>query len=182
MKYIAVFCSANELKDKYIKPAKKIMRMLSQNGYHLVWGGANVGLMKIIASVAKLGGSKLVGITHPIFEEFTREDIDELIVAKTLSERKALMLERCDAVLALVGGTGTLDEITEVIELRRNKFHDKPIVILNTEKFYDGLIVQLQKMRGDGLISSIEDLVHFVKSPKAAFNYINQALLKKECL
>lgn len=175
MKYICVFCSAAELEEKYTKPAEEFARLLAKQGYHLVWGGTNKGLMGRIATAAQNGGSKLIGVSLPVFEPLVRKNADEMIIANTLGERKATLLERSDAVVSLVGGIGTLDEVTEIIELKKQKHHDKPIVILNTENFYEGLKVQLQKMKDDGFIGvSLEDLVHFADTPKQALDYINQ--------
>jgi hypothetical protein len=89
------------------------------------------------------------------------------------------ILERSDAIVGLVGGIGTLDEITEMIELKKQGKHNKPIVILDTEGFYDGLKTQLQKMKNDGFIpNELEDLVHFSDTPQEARDYIQQALEK----
>ena len=98
-------------------------------------------------------------------------------IEKTLGERKSTMLLKGDAVVALVGGIGTLDELTEIIELRKQGHHKKPIVILNTENFYEGLKVQLQKMKDDGFIPNrLDKLVYFANTPEEAINYINTAL------
>ncbi|MBI3980615.1 TIGR00730 family Rossman fold protein [Candidatus Microgenomates bacterium] len=178
MKYITVFCSAMDLTEKYTKPAEDFARLLVKNGYHLVWGGTDKGLMKKIAVAVKKQGGKLYGISIPIFKELARKDADEIFVAPTLGERKATMLKRGDAIVALVGGIGTLDEITEIIELKKQKEHNKPVVILNTENFYEGLKVQLQKMKDDGFIQmSLDDLVYFADKPQEAIDYINRKLL-----
>lgn len=173
MKYICVFCSASDLNEKYTKPAEAFATLLAKKGYHLVWGGTDKGLMKRIASAAQKGGSKLIGVSLSIFEPLVRKDADEMIIAKTLGERKATLLERSDAVVALVGGIGTLDEVTEIIELKKQKYHKKPIVVLNTENFYEGLKIQLQKMKDDGFIATaLEELVYFADTPEETLDYI----------
>ena len=173
-KYIAVFCSANDLDEKYTRPAKEFARKMNQHGYYLVWGGTDKGLMKIMADQVQNGGGRLVGITVEFLRKNARTKTDELIVAPTISERKSKMLHRCDAIVVLVGGIGTLDEVTEMFELRKHKIHDKPIVILNSENFYEGLKMQLQKMKDDGFISkALDELVYFADTPHDAINYIN---------
>ena len=178
MKNIAIFCSASDLEEKYIKPAQEFAVLLAENGHHLIWGGSDKGLMKIIASTFKDNGRQLIGVSIPAYKDFARKDADEMIIAKTLGERKALILERCDIAVALVGGIGTLDEVTEIIELRKQKHHNKPIVVLNTDNFYEGLKTQLNKMHADGFIPvNLEDLVHFADTPQDAISYIEKALI-----
>jgi uncharacterized protein (TIGR00730 family) len=177
MKTITIFCSASDLENKYVKPAEEFARLLPRNGYDLVWGGSNTGLMKAVASAVKKSGGKLIGVSVEFYKHLLREDADEKIIAKTLGERKATMLLRGDAIAVLVGGIGTLDEVTEVIELRKQGHHNKPIVILNTENFYEGLKMQLQKMKNDGFIpNNLDELVYFADTPQEAINYINNAL------
>ena len=177
MKYIAVFCSALDLDEKYIKPAKEFARLMAESGYHLVWGGTDTGLMRVIADGVQEGGGKLYGVTIERFHHLARKNIDELILAKSLGERKASMLEKSDAIICLVGGIGTLDEVTDIIELKKQEHHNKPIVILNTENFYEGLKVQLQKMKDDGFIPiSLDELVYFSDTPEEAIRYLNKEL------
>ena len=94
MKYIAVFCSANDLEEKYTKQAEAFAKLMTENGYHLVWGGSDKGLMKIIASAVQKGGGKLIGVTIEVFNDVARKDADEMILAPTLGERKVTMLLR----------------------------------------------------------------------------------------
>jgi hypothetical protein len=177
MKYIAVFCSAKDLPEKYTKPTEEFARLIAENGYHLVWGGSDTGLMKVIAKGVREGGGKLVGVSIDLFKHVAHTSADEMIVAKDLGERKTVMLERSDAIVMLPGGTGTLDEITDIIEHRKNKLHDKPIVILNIEHFYDGFQTQLNKMRDEGFLHrSLDELVFFAKTPEDAIKYLVQML------
>lgn len=182
MKKIAVFCSAQDVDQKYADATREFGKLMALNGYHLVWGGTDVGLMKVIADEVQKNGGKLYGVTIERFHNFSRKNSDELIIAKTLGERKAVLLEKSDAIICLVGGIGSLDEITEIIELRKQEHHQKPIVILNTDGFYDGLKVQLQRMNDEGFLKSrlseiqFLDLVKFVDTPKEAIEHINEKL------
>lgn len=95
-----------------------------------------------------------------------------MIIAKDLGERKELLLARSDAIIALPGGVGTLDEVTDFIELKKQGAHIKPIVILNVAGFYDGLKLQLAKMKSDGFLHKpLEQLVHFATSAAEALDY-----------
>lgn len=179
MKYISVFCSANDLEEKYTKPAKEFARLLVENGYHLVWGGSDKGLMKIIASSVQEAGGKIVGVSMELLKKHVREGADEMIIEKDLATRKATILKRSDAIVLLVGGLGSLDEVTEILELKKHNIHNKPVVVLNTENFYEGLKVQLQKMKDDGFIAKpLDELIYFADTPKEAINHINQKLQK----
>lgn len=177
MKYIAVFCSARDLDKKYVLPTEEFARLIAKNGYDLVWGGSDVGLMKIIAAEVRAGGGKLIGISTGLFSHIAHKSADEMIIAKDLGERKAIMLKRSDALVMLAGGTGTLDEITDIIEHKKHGLHNKPIVILNTENFYEGLKTQLLRMRDEGFLQRpIDELVYFADTPQEAIDYIKKNL------
>lgn len=177
MKYIAVFCSANELGEKYTTPAKKFAKLLAENKYNLVWGGSDRGLMKIMASGVSEGGGKIVGISMELLKHHARKEADEMIIAKDLGERKAIILKRSDAIVVLVGGIGTLDEITEILELKKHQVHNKPVIILNTENFYEGLKVQLEKMEDEGfLIRPLKELIYFADQPEEVMEYLDKNL------
>src|SRR5438132_1713704 len=106
MKYIAVFCSANELEEKYIKAAQEFAKLLALNKYNLVWGGSDTGLMKVMASGVQMNGGKIVGVSMELLRNKVRIGADEMIIAKDLGERKATILKRSDAIVVLVGGIG----------------------------------------------------------------------------
>jgi uncharacterized protein (TIGR00730 family) len=177
-KNIAVFCSAQDLDEKYVVPARELARLIAENGYGLVWGGSNTGLMREIAAGVHAGGGKLYGVSMELLKHLVREDAEEMVIAKNLSERKAKLLEKCDAVVVLVGGIGTLDEFSDVLALKKHELHHKPIVILNTDNFYAGLQEQLQKMKDEGFITkvSLEDLLHFSQTPDEVIDYIDNKL------
>ncbi len=173
--HVCVFCSANELPEKYTKPSEEFARLLAERGHTLVWGGSDVGLMKRIASGAQAAGAKIIGVSVEFLSQSARENADEMIVAKDLGERKATMLSRSDALVMMVGGLGTLDEVTEVIEHKKHGHHSKPIVVLNTDGFYDGLNVQLLRMESEGMLRGpLYDLVYFAHSPTDAISYIER--------
>lgn len=177
MKYIAIFCSANDLDSKYTQPAKEFATLIGQYGYHLVWGGGDKGLMGVIAHGVRAGGGQLIGVSMELVKDQVMKDADESIIEKTLGERKATMLQRADAVAVLVGGIGTLDEITEILELKKHKVHNKPIVILNTAHFYDGLQTQFEKMADEGFLThKLEDLLYFAETPKEAIEWLKREL------
>ena len=176
-RYIGVFCSANELPEKYTDPARELARLMVENGYHLVWGGSDTGLMNVIASSVKESGGKIIGVTVPHLRNVAREEADEMIFADDLNHRKDLMLEKSDAIVVLVGGVGTIDEVTHMLELKKQKLHFKPIVVLNTDNFYAGLRQQLELMHSEGFIKrDLAEMIYFADSPQEVLNYINDRL------
>jgi len=149
---ICVFLSAADLDGRYTLPAREFAELIGKGGHTLVWGGSDTGLMKVVADGVRETGGRLVGISVVFLRAWARKDADEMVLAKDLASRKALMLARSDAVVVMAGGLGTLDEATEILELRKHRLHDKPVVLLNTAGFYDGLALQLQRMEADGFL------------------------------
>lgn len=182
---VCIFCSANDLDEKYTQPAKELAEALAKAGHTLVWGGSNRGLMKVVADGVQNGGGKVVGVSMDIFKGTARPNADEMIIAKNLGERKASLLELADVVVMLVGGLGTLDEATEVIELKKETRHDKDIIVLNTDGFYDGFKSQLERMASEGFlpateqehikIRALEEFVRFVNTPAEAMELIGKS-------
>ncbi len=178
--HVCVFCSANDLADEYTKPAEELAKLIGKRGYNLVWGGSDEGLMKKIADSAQANGARLVGISMKLLEHKARKNSDEMIITPSLGERKSLMLSRSDAFVILVGGIGTLDEFMHTLELKKHGAHQKPIIILNTNGFYDPLRAQFQHMKNEGFISvPVDQIVFFATTPQQAIKHIDEALLKK---
>ena len=139
---ICVFCSSsNALDDSYYSQAIELGNLLSANNYDLVYGGANVGLMNVIAATMFDSGSHITGIIPEIINDkgLAFEKAHELIITKDLSIRKQEMIKLADAFVALPGGFGTLEEILEVLTLKQLQVHNKPVIFLNTNNFYSGL-------------------------------------------
>ncbi|MGW4647382.1 LOG family protein [Kitasatospora sp. NPDC004289] len=166
---ITVFCSAYSLDEKYTVPAAEFARLLGERGHTLVWGGSHAGLMGLLADEVRGAGGRLVGISVDFLAHKAYEGADEMVTTPDLATRKAHLLERADALAVLVGGLGTLDEITEVLELKKHARHDKPVVVLDTEGFYTGLRLQLERMDAEGFLPRpLAELVHFAATPAEA--------------
>jgi uncharacterized protein (TIGR00730 family) len=173
---ITVFCSANALEERYTAPARDFARTLGERGHTLVWGGSHAGLMGVIADEAKAAGAKLVGISVELLAHKAYAGADELVTTADLAERKAQLLQRADAIVVLVGGLGTLDEVTEVLELKKHGLHDKPVVLLDTEGFYDGMRTQLRRMEREGFLPrALDELVRFAPDGETALRYAEGA-------
>ncbi|MFB6956824.1 TIGR00730 family Rossman fold protein [Streptomyces sp. NPDC056309] len=174
---ICVFLSAADLNDRYTRPARDFARLIGKGGHSLVWGGSDTGLMKVVADGVQEAGGRLVGVSVDFLSAKARPGADEMVIAKDLAERKKLLLEKADAVVIMVGGTGTLDEATEILELKKHGRTRKPVVLLNTDGFYDGLKQQFRRMEEDGFLPRpLAELVFFAEEPAGAMAYLDEAL------
>ncbi|MEU2585184.1 TIGR00730 family Rossman fold protein [Streptomyces avermitilis] len=173
---ICVFLSAADLDDRYTRPAREFAELLGKGGHTLVWGGSDVGLMKVVADGVQEAGGRLVGVSVDFLAAKARAGADEMVIARDLAERKAQLLGRADAVVIMVGGTGTLDEATEILELKKHGHTDKPVVLLNTAGFYDGLKEQFRRMEDEGFLPCpLTDLVFFAEEPVGALAYLEES-------
>lgn len=177
---ILVFCSAQDVSEKYNKVGTEFAALIAKRGYTLVWGGSNCGMMKLIADAAQDAGGKIIGVSTQYFLHKARKNADEMIATPDLGERKRVMLEKADAIVALPGGLGTLDEMAEMLALKRMKQHEKPIVFLDVDGFYDGMKMLLEKMEAEGFMQNIDGdvaegaLSYFATSPEDALYYIER--------
>ncbi|GHH80577.1 cytokinin riboside 5'-monophosphate phosphoribohydrolase [Streptomyces sulfonofaciens] len=173
---ICVFLSAADLDERYTRPAREFAELLGKGGHTLVWGGSDVGLMKVVADGVEKAGGRLLGVSVEFLSDRVRRRADEMLVARDLAERKALLLEKADAVVIMVGGTGTLDEATEILELKKHGHHTKPVVLLNAAGFYDGLKEQFRRMDAEGFLPlPLTDLVFFAEEPVGALAYLEES-------
>ncbi|MEU2179978.1 TIGR00730 family Rossman fold protein [Streptomyces thermolilacinus] len=173
---ICVFLSAADLDDRYTGPAREFAELLAKGGHTLVWGGSDTGLMKVVADAAQQAGGRLVGVSVEFLAHKARPGCDEMVMTRDLAERKAELLARSDAIVILVGGTGTLDEATEILELKKHGMHTKPVVLLNTAGFYDGLKQQFRRMEAEGFLPlPLADLVFFAEDGVSALAYLEEA-------
>ena len=155
MKSIAVFCAASEnIAPGYFEAAAEVGAMLGRMGATLVYGGARFGLMEATAKAAKATGAHVVGVVPEILVERDRVShlLDEHIPCRNLSERKDIMLEKSDILVALPGGVGTLDEIFHVMAAATIGYHSKRVVLYNFNGFWDGLTTVLGEMNGMGFV------------------------------
>lgn len=152
---IAVFCgSAAGNNEKYAQLAAEVGAFCAQNDVKVYYGGAALGLMKVVADACRQGGGEVVGITPSFFSDVEVVDTSllQLIVVDSMSERKQLMEQQADAFVILPGAYGTMDEFFEVLTDAQLGLHSKPIAILNPLGYYDGLLQQIERFRADGFL------------------------------
>lgn len=143
MRKICVFCgSSMGNKKDFANAAVSVGNYFVDNNIELIYGGADVGLMKIIADVVLKGGVKVIGVMpHLLIEkEVEHKGITELIAVSSMAERKEKLTEMSDGFIAMPGGMGTLDELIEILVGNQLRIHDKPIGILNIGGFFDSLL------------------------------------------
>lgn len=147
----------------YAEVAQQVGRWIGQHNGQLVYGGGNNGLMGIVAQATTEAGGRVVGVIPKALQtqENTRTSCTELHVVETMHERKQMMAERADAFIALPGGIGTFEEFFEVWTWRQLGYHDKPIGLLNTSGYYDGLLQFAQTSVKSGFLSDWQmGLIH----------------------
>jgi cytokinin riboside 5'-monophosphate phosphoribohydrolase len=148
-KLLCVYCgSSSRLEPKYYSAAEAVGRAMVAHGWGLVYGGGNVGMMGSLAQAVTDSGGHVVGVIPDFMREreLAYHRANELITVDSMRERKRIMEERASAFLALPGGIGTLEELTEIMTLRYINRIDKPIVIFNQEGFYDDLLRFFERM------------------------------------
>lgn len=173
---ICVFCSANENIDpEFFTMTSQLGEWIGRHGHALVYGGCDMGLMECVAKAVRKSGGKVIGVIPSRLEQggHASKYIDERITCDTLGERKKLMLENSDAIVALPGGIGTLDEIFTVASEGTLSYHDKRVIVYNIKGFWNelqSLLDSLQKrglMRGDYhrricFANSLDELVKYL--------------------
>lgn len=167
MKTITVFCGSSAGSDgTLMEQATLLGQTLAKQKIQLVYGGSNVGLMTAVADGALSAGGIVIGVLPDFLKakEVAHLGLTELIVVESMHERKMKMNELCDGVIALPGGFGTLEELFEMLTWAQLGLHKKPIAILNTNGFYDALIMLLNKMVDNGFLKSVNKEMLLVSS------------------
>jgi uncharacterized protein (TIGR00730 family) len=150
-----VFCgSATGRGPEYASAAAELGRQLAERGIGLVYGGASVGMMGIVADATLAAGGEVIGVipTDLVDRELAHQGLTELRVVATMHERKALMAELSDGFLALPGGVGTLEELFEVWTWAKLGLHSKPIGLVDTGGFYQPLLRMIDHMAAEGFL------------------------------
>lgn len=152
---ILVFCSANsDIDAGYFKATDEFGRWIGSHGHSLVFGGCNLGLMECVAKAVREAGGLTIGVVPSIIERGGKAspNMDVCIPCDNLSDRKDLMLARCDVAVALPGGLGTLDEVFTMAASATIGYHHKPVILLNLNGFWDKLIALLDDLQQKGFV------------------------------
>ena len=164
---ITVYLGANEGKDATLKMAvRELGTWIGESGSRLIYGGSKSGLMGELAESVLQAGGEVIGVEPQFFidMEYQYDEITELIVTKDMTERKTKMIELGDVFIAFPGGTGTLEEIAEVMSKVSLKHLTAPCILYNLNDYYDGLQTLLRHMTEMGLSSpERQEGIYFAK-------------------
>ena len=152
---ICIFCSANSnIPIEYFERTSELGTWMGANGHTLVFGGCNLGLMECVAKAVHDAKGMTVGVVPTIVEKGGKvsDYVDVKILCDNLSDRKDLMIERSDVIIALPGGVGTLDEIFTVLAAASIGYHSKRVILYNIGGFWDSLIAMLDDLKTRGVL------------------------------
>lgn len=152
---VAVYCGSSMGKDKaYMDKAIELGETLFKQKINLVYGGGNIGLMGVLANTVLQLGGKVTGVLPHFLnkKEVGNLDVDELIIVDSMHERKQTISDLADAFIAMPGGFGTLEEVSEMLTWSQLGLSKKPIGLLNVNGYYDNLLLQFDKMVDKGFL------------------------------
>jgi uncharacterized protein (TIGR00730 family) len=163
----------------YGEAADKLGQSLAESGWRLVYGAGDVGLMGRVARAAQGAGGDTFGVipAHLVAWEVGKTDLTRYIVTETMHERKKVMFMNADAVIVLPGGAGSLDEFFEVLTWAQLGLHDKPVVVLNTQGYWNPLVALVDHVISQGFAdASLRGLFQVADTPEAALALLRDAL------
>ena len=174
---ICVYASSSEYLDPiFYQAARELGLLIGENHYNVVYGGSRLGMMYACAGAVKEAGGNIIGIMPEKLANMgcaNPEDCETFILTKGMRERKAKLAELSDAVIAIAGGFGTLEELAELIVQKQLGYNNKPIVILNTANFYDNLINFFETIINLNFANqNSRNLYYIAKTPKEAIDYV----------
>ena len=176
IKNICVFASSsNYLEEAFYEDSRELGKLIGENGFNIVYGGSTLGMMWACAEQVKANGGKVYGVMPQRLVDMgcRTDNCDEFHLAVGMRDRKQKMDEISDAVVALAGGFGTLEELAEMIVQKQLGYNKKPIVILNTNGFYDKLLEFFDVIVEEKFANRISRELYFVaKTPQEAIDYI----------
>lgn len=155
MNNICVFCGSGRGNESiYYEQATLIGKMIAESGKTLIYGGGKIGLMGAVADAVMAYGGSVIGVIPDFLmkKEVGHLGLSELIVVRSMHERKQKMAELADAFLALPGGMGTLEELAEILTWVQLTIIKKPVALYNLNGFYDHLLAQLDHMVKQGFL------------------------------
>ncbi len=184
-KKVCVFCSSsNTLAKEFYSDADKLGVLLAKSDFDLVYGGSSVGTMYSIAKSAKANGAKIYGVMPKKLYGFGvhSTECDEFHLTDNMRDRKSKLDELSDAVIAMAGGFGTLEEVSEILCHKQLGYNNKPIVFLNTNGFYNHLIEFFNTIMEQSFAKdTAKNLYYIANSPEDAVQYIlNYSYKQKE--
>lgn len=167
VKTIAVYCaSSNKVRASFMSAAERLGELIAAEGQRLVYGDGGIGLMAAVARGALKAGGEVVGVIPQFMVDqgWNNPESTKTIVTQTMHERKAKIVEISDAMVALPGGIGTFEELLECLTWKQLGLHHNPVVILNTEGYYDKLLECIDLMVDEQMMRPIHKEMFVVVS------------------
>lgn len=157
MKRVVVFCGSSlGFNSVYRDTASELGRALAQKKIGMVYGGGKLGMMGKIADAILENNGEVIGVIPKLLEkeEVVHDAVEQMIICKTMSERKVMMSKLVDGYITLPGGFGTMDELFEALTLNQLQIEQKPVGLLNINGFFDATLQQIQHMVNEGYIKA----------------------------
>ena len=158
MRRVCVYCGANPGRaDHFVQAAQAFAREVVSRGFGLVYGGGGTGLMGAVADAALAAGGEVIGVIPAALKarEVAHTGLSDLRVVQTMHERKALMAELSDGFVAMPGGMGTLEELSETLTWAQLGIHPKPCGLLDVEGYWQPLVALFDRMRDEGFLKPL---------------------------
>lgn len=177
-KSVAVFCGSKMGKNKLFEQhASDLGKIIAQKNIQLIYGGGKNGIMGIVADSVLENHGKVIGVIPSLLneKEHQHEALTALHVVEDMHTRKKMMYELCDAAIILPGGYGTLDEFFELITWNQLSIHDKKIILLNSDGYYNNLIEHFQQMQNEGfLYNAWNESLFIIADPLALLSVMDE--------
>lgn len=178
MKSLCVFCgSKTGSPPVYADAARQLGRIMAEEGLTLVYGGGHIGLMGVIADAVLEGGGTVIGVIPQalVDRELAHTRATEMHIVRTMHERKALMVEKSEAFVALPGGYGTGDELFEILTWAQLHIHHHPVGLLNCAGYFDSLLAWVDRMVADGFLTpDNRKLLRVADEPRAVLRLLRE--------
>jgi len=177
---VCVYCGSRfGANAAYRAGAAELGRALAHEGWRLVYGAGDVGLMGAVAQATQAAGGETFGVIpqHLLNREVGKRDLTRFVVTESMHERKKVMFMNSEAIVVLPGGAGSLDELFEVLTWRQIGLHEKPIFLLNTAGYWDPLMLLLDHVIGQGFAApDLRDFIQPVGDVPALTDALRAAL------
>jgi len=150
---VCVYCgSRSGARSNYVAAAQNLGTLIAAEGWRLVYGAGDVGLMGEVARTAQAAGAETFGVipVHLLKQEAGKRDLNRFVITENMHERKKVMFMNSDAIVVLPGGAGSLDELFEVLTWRQLGLHDKPIILANIDSYWDPLMALIDHIINEG--------------------------------
>jgi uncharacterized protein (TIGR00730 family) len=179
MQTICVYCAAStKIKPIYFEATARLGSIFAKEGLSVIFGGGSSGLMGKLADSMLAANGKITGVIPQFMcdENWHHNELTELIIVETMHERKALMAKMADAIVALPGGCGTMEELLEAITWKQLGIITQPIIILNTDGYYDSMIEMLHRAVNENFMRDIhKNIWEVVKTPEEVIDAIKNS-------